>query len=499
MSVRFAQGAFWSLVGTVGSRLSTFFGTVIVARLLGQVGFGELAMIQSTIGMLGTFAGLGIGMTATKYVAELKARDPERTGRIIGLTYLVSWGAGGLMGLACFFTAPWLAAKTINAPHLAPEIRLASLLLFVYAGFGPQGGVLAGFQTFRAIAKINWIQALLSLPITVVLVWVAGLRGVILAYIIIAAIGGILSSLSLRKEYRKYAIRLNFRAAYNEMTILWQLSLPVFLNNTLFVPLIWAANALLANQRDGYAELGLFNAAMQFQFLINGISTLLASVSIPMLVEIHGQHDRENFAKAFGLNLKLNWSVAIVLAFVVLGLQPFLLKIFGAKFHAAGLFLPFIICFTTMNVASSITGQGFFSTGRMWVGMATTFIWGVSLMLVGSFIIPIYGGMGLAVSYLIAYGLALTLQLFILSKIIGRSILEHIMFTIIFSLILLIGSIASRYLNNVWGFHISCLIVACIMMLIILKSFSETLKSTISGLRHNYKNKLGGFYAKKFW
>src|ERR1022692_3038167 len=42
-------------------------------------------MIQSTVGMLGIFAGLGLGITATKYVAELRSHDPERAGRIIAL------------------------------------------------------------------------------------------------------------------------------------------------------------------------------------------------------------------------------------------------------------------------------------------------------------------------------------------------------------------------------------------------------------------------------
>jgi len=42
--------------------------------LLGTVGFGELGVIQSTVGMFGVFAGLGLGMTATKYVASTAAQ-----------------------------------------------------------------------------------------------------------------------------------------------------------------------------------------------------------------------------------------------------------------------------------------------------------------------------------------------------------------------------------------------------------------------------------------
>ena len=54
-------------------------------------------MIQSTVGMFGVFAGFGLGLTATKHVAEFRQSDPDRAGRIIGLSGLFAIGPGGLM------------------------------------------------------------------------------------------------------------------------------------------------------------------------------------------------------------------------------------------------------------------------------------------------------------------------------------------------------------------------------------------------------------------
>ena len=53
-------------------------------------------MIQSTVGMFGVFAGFGLGLTATKHVAEFRQSDPERDGLIIGLSALIAIGTGGL-------------------------------------------------------------------------------------------------------------------------------------------------------------------------------------------------------------------------------------------------------------------------------------------------------------------------------------------------------------------------------------------------------------------
>ncbi len=164
-------------------------------------------MIQSTVGMLGIFAGLGLGLTATKYVAELRSRDPERAGRIIALGCAVAIVSGGLLALGLLAYAPFLAAKTLNAPALADELRIASVLLFFNAFNGAQTGALAGFEAFRAIARINLARGLVTFPITVALVLLWRLPGAIWALAVTAAVTCLLSQLSLRRHCAALGIR----------------------------------------------------------------------------------------------------------------------------------------------------------------------------------------------------------------------------------------------------------------------------------------------------
>ena len=53
--------------------------------------------------------------------------------------------------------APYLAKETLNAPHLEMELRLASLILLFTTLSGIQRGILVGFESFKTIAKINFI------------------------------------------------------------------------------------------------------------------------------------------------------------------------------------------------------------------------------------------------------------------------------------------------------------------------------------------------------
>lgn len=89
---RLAHGVFWSMAGSVISRSMMLCATVLLARMLGKMFYGELGIIQSTVGMFGVFSGFGLGLIATKHVTEFCQRDPERMGRTIGASGLFAMG-----------------------------------------------------------------------------------------------------------------------------------------------------------------------------------------------------------------------------------------------------------------------------------------------------------------------------------------------------------------------------------------------------------------------
>ncbi|QTA79204.1 Polysaccharide biosynthesis protein [Desulfonema limicola] len=103
LGYRLAKGAFWSLSGALISRGLGLLASILVARILGKTGFGELGIIQSTVGMFGVFAGFGMGLTATKHVAEFRYKNPEKAGRIIILSALLTVIFSGIMALLLFF------------------------------------------------------------------------------------------------------------------------------------------------------------------------------------------------------------------------------------------------------------------------------------------------------------------------------------------------------------------------------------------------------------
>lgn len=165
-------------------------------------------------------------MTATKYIAEHRTSDPVRAGQILGLASQVAAISGGAVSLILFGLAPWLAARTLNAPHLADELRIGCILLFLYALDGMQTGALAGLEAFKAIARVGLVRGLLSFPVVIAGVWFFGLTGAVTATVLSGAAGWWLSQVALRRECARAGIRISHRGTQRNLPILWRFSLP---------------------------------------------------------------------------------------------------------------------------------------------------------------------------------------------------------------------------------------------------------------------------------
>lgn len=111
---RLARGAFGAewLLPCPGRIHRCFF---LLARILGQVGFGEYGMINTTAGMIGGMAGLGIGTTVVKHIAEFKTSYPEKASRILALSSGITWISSLLYAGMVVVLAPWIAARALAA------------------------------------------------------------------------------------------------------------------------------------------------------------------------------------------------------------------------------------------------------------------------------------------------------------------------------------------------------------------------------------------------
>jgi O-antigen/teichoic acid export membrane protein len=401
---RLARGAFWSLFGGVASRALTLVSSIVVARLLGKEGYGEVGMVQSTIGLFGVFAGFGLGSTATKYIAEYRVKDPEKAGRILNLTLVISLISGGIMAIACLVMSPWLAEKTLNRSDLASVLAAGSLLLFISTLGGVQSAALSGFESFRAIARISIWQGAAAPLVAIPCVWFYGVQGAIASFTINAAIGLILCTIALRSECKDFHIPQKFDTSFwSERVTLWKFALPSMFSALMVVPTTWISNTILVNQHGGYGELGLFNAANQWRMLVIFLPGLLTSAMLPVLSETHGREDKSDFIRTVTLNLKVTWVIALPLTVFAVTLNKPLAMLFGKQFLGAEKMISYLMIACFLNIVNGAVGSALVGSGRMWTGTIMNLGWSIVLIISSILLIPNIGGLGLAAAYFIAY------------------------------------------------------------------------------------------------
>ena len=404
LGLRLARGMFWSMAGAVISRALMLLATMLVARLLGKTGYGELGIVQSTVGMFGVFAGFGLGLTATKHVAELRQRDPVRVGRILGLSTLVACFTGGLMALGLMVFAPWLAEHTINAPHLTEQLRIGAVLLFFSALNGAQTGALSGFEAFRVIARVNFLVGIISFPLLLFGAFYGGLTGAVWALALNLLCNWLLNRIALRREAARHNVPLTFSQCLMEWPVLWRFSLPAALSGVVFGPAKWVCGALLVNQPGGYGEMGVFNAANQWSAAILFLPGLLSQVVLPLLSSLAGGSGVRQYAQVFWANIFLNGGIAAVIVTPIIIFAPRIMSAYGAGFEQGANVLRIMALTAILVAVNGVIGSSIASKGKMWFGFFFNGAWSVFLILATFYFINVgYGAIGMALATFVAY------------------------------------------------------------------------------------------------
>ena len=387
------------LVGTLISHALRLLASVISARILGRLAFGELGMVMSTVQGWGVLAGLGLGVTATRYLALHRTDDPSKAGRILGLCLLGAGVAGSLLSGLMMVSASHLAVRYLGGAHLADALRLAAPLLALGAISGASLGALAGLEAFGWFAAASIIASGLSVPLTYVGASLLGLQGVLWARLATAAATCVFGMWALSRSCRQGGIRISLRALWPETVVVWRFALPNLLSALLVAPVLWIANLLVANLEGGYAELGLLSAAMQLRAVLQYLPSVAVRVALPLMASAIVASD-EAGDQRFQQTLSMTQGTA-VMAVLPLGvgamfLSEPIMRLFGAEFGGGAMVLIGVACGALAGAIGSATGPVIQAQGKAWLGFVFNLSWAAVLLGFSAPLVPHWGAMAVA-------------------------------------------------------------------------------------------------------
>lgn len=395
---RVVGGAFWSVVS---SGLSQFLGlivNVLCARVLGKEIYGELGIILTTITLFMTVAGAGLGVTATKHVAEYRVSEPKKAGILIGMSYILSIVAGLSVALFLVVLAPWLASHTMGAPVLSTPLRLAAITMLFTSINSFQISVLSGFEEFNLLAKVNFLRGVLSFPIILAGALYWGLLGTVTAYSVVSVLNFVLHNIAIARVCKTNSIEIEMKVDRKHLKMFLGFSLPVLVAGLSFTPASWYANTLLA-KNGGYSQYGLFSAAFQWQAVVLFLANAVGNIGLPVLSSILPERNFEKYCRYLKINFVMTTGSSLMLAVPVAIGSKIVMSMYGEGFKTGAVSL-IIICIATVFTSANITvGHAIWSLDAPVAGMVLSFVRSLSLVIAAFFLTPL-GAIGLALAYL---------------------------------------------------------------------------------------------------
>jgi len=168
-----------NLIGLAVPLAVAFITIPFVVRLLGPQRFGILSLVWVVFGYFGLFD-LGLGRTATKYVAEALGKgEPDKVPGYVWTTVVLQAAIGAAGTLLLIVTAPFITRRFLNIP---PEFVRETILTLKLVGWSlPVMFITSSFRgVLEAAQRFDLVNAV-KIPVNV-LFYVLPLAGVALGY-----------------------------------------------------------------------------------------------------------------------------------------------------------------------------------------------------------------------------------------------------------------------------------------------------------------------------
>lgn len=415
LRARLQAGVTWNVLASVSLQGSTLLANIIIARLLGKIAFGEFNLIQTTMLSISLVAQLAFGITATKYVAEFRSIDKERSGRIIGLCGTASTIMAGIATLGMLLGSPWLATSALKAPHLSLGLMIGTVFLFFSVNNGYQVGILAGLESYYALAKASLSSACLKVALCSLFAWYGGVNGA-LAGLGISSLGSFLiHHFYLKAASAREGITAIYREMGRELRMITGFMLPAAINGLVYLPTVWVANFCLVRQMGGFEQFALYSAAFNIRSLVMFLPGNLNTVFFALLNNQRSLGEERRYRKTYWANIGLNGITVLVTGVVLLFLGPLLLGFYGKGFGNAYPILVIMMVSSFIEAIAMAFYQHIKVMGKMWLTLFGNAVPKYATFGILSLILaPKFGGAGLAWAFTCSCCVDLILTLLLL-------------------------------------------------------------------------------------
>lgn len=409
MSIKTLAGnAAWSMLAHLMGRGSLVVAAMILSNKLVTNEFATYSYFQLTVSMLATYAALGMGVTASRFFAEVDSVSDDKL-QPLGALWLLSVVIGIIGSLVILLISDTLISGDLGIPNWLFSLGVFVILI----GIVPNGAIL-GLEQYKKAAFYSFLSAailifgVLSLP--------KGNVGydAILLFIISRAVQSFGSSLVV---LNKVGIKRILKTLIINKTSI--ISIFVFAGPMLLVSLMaasgsWLVGRIILSGDSGEYEFALYSIGLQWFSLILFIPSMVSRVILPRLVRSNILNVKSKGTSLTVQALFLAAGSAVFTVMIGSLLSPMILEFYGESYRVSAWFLiVFMIAAIPASPANTF-GNAIIAKDGQWNWLLIISFWLASLIIMSLLIVD-FGALKSAYAFAISYAF-LTVLAFIVAK-----------------------------------------------------------------------------------
>jgi O-antigen/teichoic acid export membrane protein len=389
-------GAAAFLVKTASIGLA-FINQIILARILGVGGIGEVLLAISVVKVLGLFGKFGMEETMMRVISShIENKESDRVKGVISFALRFCLVISIILALVVWSCSKLLAMNVFHSEGLVRLLPFAAVAIPVSVMYEVVGGILKGFkETSRALLPQFVISPALRIviflylsfkasdPLYAIYAFIAGEALALITAVIFLqrSTGEIMSSVH-KSEY-KNILSISYTMIFTGISIY------LFTQTDL-----WIVGMLTSTE-----AVGIYGVSARLVTLIAFPIGALSAIIPPLISSIHTSGDLDELRKVVRGSSRWILSIAMPIILILILEGDIILKyVFGEKFMDGYTALLILVVGQVINTGSGLVGYFLQMTGGHRVYMKITIFFTIANIVLNFLLIPRFGISGAAFS-----------------------------------------------------------------------------------------------------
>jgi O-antigen/teichoic acid export membrane protein len=368
---------------------------VVLARLLGAEGSGIFFLAFTIVLIVAVVGRVGMENSLVRFIAA--SASAKQPGKVLGVyqkAMLYSLVVAVFLSTLLYILAPWLSQVIFSKPELVQPLTIMAIAVVPVALLTLHANALQGLKKTAASISVGSVYIpLITCLISLIFVPKFGIDAAVWSYLLATIVTLLVGWWSWKRTTRSF---LADSVGFDRSELLAS-SMPLYGVMLMSMIIAWFPMLFLGGWETS-ENVGIYAAASRTAMLTNFILVAVNSISAPKFAELYQQGDIDALGVVARNSAKIMVTLASPVLMLFLLIPERILSIFGSQFEQGATVLIILAAGQFVNVATGSVGFLLMMSGHEKIVRNNLFVCAVLTILLNSWLIPIYGITGAAVS-----------------------------------------------------------------------------------------------------